>query len=374
MLFADIPGLNETKATLISAVKTHHVAHAQLLMGKEGSAALSLALAFATYINCEDKQENDSCGVCPSCFKFKKLIHPDLHFVFPVSTTKTVTKDPMASLFMKEWRGFVGENPFGNLNAWANYIGAENKQLNISVEESRNIIKTVSLKSFEAEYKILIIWMAEQMHPSASNAILKVLEEPPAKTIFLLITEQPEKILTTIQSRTQKIIVRSFSDEEVKNFLIKKYNLEEKNASRIAYLADGNMNEAIRLMGEEEEDHHQMFRDWMRICYKGGNVGELVEWCDMYSKLGKESQKNLLYYGLSMMRESLVYRVAGERLLRLEDEELKFVSNFSKVLSEEKISRISEILNEAAAHIERNANPKITFLDISFGISATLKK
>jgi len=374
VLFSEIPGLEEIKKTLIHSVRSNHVHHAQLFMGSEGTANLALALAYATYLNCEDKKEDDSCGQCSSCIKFKKLAHPDINFVFPVSTTKAVTKDPVSSLFLKDWRSFVLENPYGSLNQWGNFIGAENKQLNISVEESRNIIKTLSLKAFEAEYKVLLIWYPENMHVSAANAILKILEEPPYKTIFLLVTNNSERLLTTILSRTQKIKIPAFSEEEIKVALKQKLEVDDKKASQLAYLADGNLNEAFRLFKEVEEDHHLFFRDWMRVCYKKNNLLELVDWSENFQKLGREVQKSLILYGLNILRETLIYRVAGSgELVRLASEDLKFVEGFSKVLSEEKVERICGQLNEVFYHIERNANPKIAFLDVSLFISQVFK-
>jgi len=373
MLFSQIPGLDEIKKTLIQSVKNNHIHHAQLFMGTEGTGNLAIALAYATYINCENKLENDSCGQCPSCIKINKLAHPDFNFVFPVSTTKQITKDPMSNLFLKDWRSFVLENPYGNLNDWSNHIGAENKQLNISVEESRNIIKTLSLKAFEAEYKILFIWQPENLHVTAANALLKVLEEPTLKTVFLLVTNNSEKLLTTILSRTQKIKVRSFTEEEIKKGLMGIAQLDDKKANRLAYLADGSLNEAFRLNREVEEDHHSFFRDWMRICYKRSNVLELVEWCEGFQKMGREVQKSLLQYGLNMFRETLVYRFASAELVRLQEEDMKFVEGFSKVLSESKVEAIAKQLNDAYYHIERNANPKITFLDLSLFISSVFK-
>lgn len=373
MKFSEIPGLEETKKTLINSVKNKHVAHAQLFFGPGGSGNLALALAYATYINCENKQENDSCGICASCSKYNKLIHPDLHFVYPVTTTKQVTKDPLSHLFIKDWRNFVLQNPFGNLNDWSNFIGAENKQLSISVEEGRNIIKTLVLKSFEAEFKVLILWLPENMNVSAANAILKILEEPPEKTIFLLVTNNQDKIITTILSRTQKVKIRGFRDEEILKTLVGVHKVEEKRAQQLAWLAEGDYNEAMRLMDEVEEDNNQLFKDWMRLCYRKNNIKELVEWSEVFQKLGREAQKSLLQYGLTIIRECLVFRHASD-LLKLKEDDFKFVEGFSKVLSEDKIEDITSNLNEAFYHIERNANGKIIFLDTSFNLSAIFKR
>lgn len=372
MLFQHIPGLENTKRTLIASVKNHHIAHGQLFFGAEGSAGLAMALAYATYINCENKQENDSCGECPACQKNLKYIFPDLHFVFPVSSTKTKTKDISSRVFLKEWRTFLQENPYANLSQWGAFFGGENKQLSISVEESRGIIKTLSLKAFEGEYKILILWMPEMMNAASANAMLKVLEEPPAKTLFLLVTGDPEKIITTILSRTQLVRIPAFTDDEIVQELKGKYEVDEKKARQIAYLADGNMNEAFRLKEEIEENNEELFRDWMRTCYKR-DYTDLVGRAEDFQKMGKEMQKNYFQFGLNMLRESLIFISAGQDLLRLQEKEQQFMENFSKVLDLGKIDAISQQLNQAYYHLERNANPKILFLDVSLRICGIIR-
>ncbi|MCU0428509.1 MAG: DNA polymerase III subunit delta [Cytophagaceae bacterium] len=373
MQFKDIPGLEDVKKTLVASVRESHIAHAQLFAGPEGSANLALALAYATYIQCENRGEEDSCGECASCSKNKKYIHPDLHFVFPISSTKQVSKDPLSALFYKDWRNFLLENPYNNLVEWGNFIGAENKQLLISVDESRNVIKTLSLKSFESEYKIMIIWLPEVMRHEAANAILKILEEPPVKTLFLLVTNNLEKIITTILSRTQKVFIPAFEDTLIAGYLREHYQVDEKKALQLSYLADGNMDKAIRMMSEADEDHQQMFRDWMRMCFllyrKTSNLIELTEWSEMFAKLGRESQKNLLLFGMNILRETLVYKYTATSLVRLPQEDLTFVENFSKVLSDEKIEIISAKLNQSSLYIERNASPKMVFMAASFQIA-----
>jgi len=379
MLFANIPGLEEVKATLINSVKQNHIAHAQLFAGNAGSANMALALAYATYINCEDKQEKDACGVCASCTKTEKLIHPDLHFIFPVNTSKDVAKDPSSALYMKSWRAFMIESPYGNIHNWGDFIGTENKQPIINAEESRNIVKTLSLKSFEGEYKIMIIWLPELMKSEGANAILKILEEPPAKTIFLMVSNNIEKLLTTIQSRTQKIMVPPFLDENIKAHLVSRFELDDKKASRISFLADGNMNSALEMLKEDkEEDNHDMFRDWMRLCFQlyrsPSNLTELNRWTEAFGTLGREGQKNMLLYGINIMRETLVFKHSGNALIRLQEADLKFVENFSKQLSDEGIETISNALNDTFYHIERNANAKISFMNVSFQIASVFNK
>ncbi|HVD97447.1 MAG TPA: hypothetical protein VNB90_04525 [Cytophagaceae bacterium] len=378
MLFAEIPGQADVKKTLINSVKESHIAHAQLFAGSEGSANMAMALAYGMYINCENRQENDSCGECASCSKFRKLIHPDLHFVFPVNTTKSVAKDPMSALFMKDWRSFILSNPYPDLHSWGETIGTENKQLIINTEDSKNIIRTLALKSFEGEYKIMIIWLPELMKTEGANAILKILEEPPAKTIFIMVSNSIDKLLTTIQSRTQRVMITPFTDEEVKQYIIEKYSLDEKQATRIAFLADGNMNAAITMTGEAPEDNHDMFRDWMRLCFilfrKSSNLLELNQWSEAFAAQGREAQKTLLQYGINILRETLVYKHTGQQLVRLQSEDLKFVEGFAKVLSDDMIEAVSNRLNETFYHIERNASAKITFMDTSFFIASVFNK
>ncbi|WKN30289.1 DNA polymerase III subunit delta [Porifericola rhodea] len=390
MQFSDISGLDEIKESLIHSAQDGHVAHAQLFLGPEGSANLAMALAFATYLNSQSEGNQHSA----SLEKLNKFIHPDLHFVFPVSATKNISgKDVVSDSYIKEWRGFLAENPYGNPVDWSTFFGAENKQLNISKEESRNIIRKLSLKSFEGRYKIVILWMPEMLHPSAANGILKILEEPPEHTLFFLVANDVEKILPTILSRTQIVNIRAFTDDEVVQHLRVLEGLENagpedqrmQKLRQVATLADGNLNQAIKLMSEVEEDSHQLFREWMRLCYTQ-DYTKLVGMMDKIQKIGKEAQKGLMQYGLSMMRETLMILAANEisegqedvisqekRLIRVQGEELKFITNFSKVMSFDKVERVSQLFTQAYYHIIRNANPKIVFLDVSLKIGQTLR-
>lgn len=373
MLFSDIEGLHEIKRHLINSVVNNHIAHAQLFVGPEGSANLAMAWAFAAYLNCENRQESDACGSCSSCVKINKLIHPDLHFVYPVSATKNTSgKDLVSTTFINDWRAFLKEQPYGLLSDWSNAYGGENKQGNISKAESRHIIKNLSLKAFEGRYKIMIIWMPEYMHPTAANGILKVLEEPPEKTIFLLVAHDMEKLLITILSRTQKVVIPSFSDDEVESYLKNRHGLDSPRARQIVHMADGNINEALRLLNEAEDDTHKMFRDWMRFCFTR-DFTKMVEWAENYQKMNKISQKSLLMYGLTMMRETLIANYSPGNLQRLQGEELEFVKNFSKVIDADKLEKISDNLNVAYYHLERNANPKILFADLSLLIAGVIR-
>ncbi|MEP5363907.1 MAG: DNA polymerase III subunit delta [Reichenbachiella sp.] len=368
MRFADIPGLGAAKEQLIHAIKSNHVAHAQLFYGQEGSANLALALAYATYINCKNPTDSDSCGTCDSCTKMDKLVHPDLQFVFPVSSTKSVTgKNVVSSSYLKEWRAFLSDNKYGNLVDWSEHYGAENKQANISKEESRNIIKSLTLKSFEAEYKVMIIWLPEYMNVSAANGILKILEEPAEKTLFLLVTCEYERLLTTILSRCQLFKVPAFSDEEIKNYLIEAKGIEAGKAKKIAALAEGSLQAAVENIDSTEDDAHVMFRDWMRQCWVK-DFTSLNSTNDSFSKLSKTGQKLFLQYALNMMRQAVVSEYLVDEKEKLNDSEKDFAVKFGKALTTQKLEKISEEFSKAHYHLERNANVKILFLDLSLTV------
>ena len=373
MRFSDIPGLSEIKEKLIRAVSTGKVAHAQLFAGPEGSANLSMALAYATFLNCTNKQNGDSCGECPSCQKIDKLIHPDFHLIFPVSSAKNKTgKDVVSDTFITDWRQFIIQNPYAGPMEWSIAFGGENKQLNISREESRNIIKKLTLKSYEGEYKIMVIWLAEYMHPSAANALLKLLEEPPEKTVFLLTTYDAEQIIGTILSRVQQLKIRAFRNNEISDYLKQHFDLSEDEATKIASIANGSINQAMKLINAEEDPSNTSFHEWMRICFKN-DFPLMVHWADEFNKMGKTHQKGMFQYGLTIVRDSLLSQNNRNDLIHSNEKDKVFADNFSKALSLTKLEKLYNLLNSAFYHLERNGNPKIIFLDTSLQISAAFK-
>jgi DNA polymerase III subunit delta' len=370
MKFQDIPGLANTKKLLIDAVQSNHSAHAQLFVGGEGALNLPLALAYATYLHCENKGD-DACGSCAACSKNAKYIHPDTHFVFPLSNVKgDKDEDRFKADILKSWRAFLLEQPFGNLDDWTNYYGGEDKQALISREESREIVKTLSLKPFESKNKVMIIWQPELMHPSAANGILKILEEPPPHTFFILVTNAADKLLPTIISRTQIVTVPLLGDDEITKYLQER-KVEQSKIHKVIQLADGNINFAIKLLDSEEDDNTQRFTEWMRACFKR-NYGQLVTMAEDYHSLDKLSQKNLITYSISMMRETLLHRSGASEMNRTRGDELKFVQDFSKVMSLEKIEKSFKLMGDATYHLERNGSAKMIFLDLSLKISKTL--
>ena len=386
MLFNEIIGHDETKQLLLRSVKTNHLAHALLFDGPSGSANLTLALALAQYVNCEERQQSDgspsgvqaddACGRCASCVKIQKLVHPDLHMVFPVAN---LAKGKTSEAYLSDWRKFLLDTPYRTLPDWLETVGADNKQGNISAEEARNILQKLSLKAYEGTYKIMLIWLPELMNVPSANALLKVLEEPPAQTLFLLVTNQPDKLLITILSRTQRIAVRAFTDEEVTTHLRQHLNLDETTARRVAYLADGNLAEAQKLAKQNDTparsggpDNHTWFADWMRTCYRQDLI-TLVKQADQFDGFSKEKQKGLIDYSIRLYRDLFLWQQGASALLRLPDDELTFVKNFAKYLTIQHIEQIVADLNEAAYHLERNARAKMILLDMSLTFSRLIR-
>ena len=366
MLFKDIIGHQELKQRLIQTVKNGRISHAQLFLGKEGNGALPLAIAYFQYIACTQRQDDDSCGTCASCLKFAKLIHPDLHFVFPVNTTEKIKKDPVSDNFLQEWRQALLNNAYMSLFDWLEGIGIDNKQGNISVVESGFILRKLSLKPYESEYRLMLIWMPEKMSNSAANKLLKILEEPPAKTIFILVAEQYDQLLPTIRSRTQLVKVNKINDEEMRTYLMFEYQLSIEQAYEVVNLADGNFNEAIKLASETESEHYfmKLFREWMLLCFDKKFI-ELVDMIDVLESLKREKQKKFLIFCLHIIRESLVMAYSGDALVKAYGKEKEFLSKFHKRLIGADTMDIIEEFDRSIYHIERNANAKILFMDLS---------
>lgn len=376
MLFSNIPGLEEVKEKIIQAVKNNHLAHALLFHGPEGSANLKMALALATYLHCEQAQDHDACGTCPSCQRMAKLVHPDMNFAFPMPGTGESKEDEEEKKkidFVGAFRDFAINSAYGNISDWIYQNDFEKKQLNISKAAARQIIRTLSLKSFEGGYKIMLIWAPEYMNSSSANSLLKILEEPPAKTVFLLVTSQPEQLLTTILSRTQKIMIRAFTDEEIMAHLVSEDLCSREAATQIAPLADGNMREAYRMVDQVEDENTVMIRDWFRACYSI-QINEMLSFVELFSSKDKEAQKSLLLSGINVIREVMLDKSQVYDLMRSADTDRDFIHKLGvNVLDEDKLSKIYELLNQAYYFIERNANIRILYTDLSFKIARIMK-
>lgn len=367
MFFKAIYGQQQV-ATQLRAMWAHHrMPHALLLLGPEGSGKLPLALALAQYILCENRSDLEPCGNCSACHKMGRLIHPDLHFVFPVVGTK-MTSDQ----YLTQWRAAIEENPYLNANDWLQYIDAENKQGNINKEECLSIVKKLSLKTFESNAKIMLIWRPEFLGKEG-NRLLKLIEEPPENTYFILLAEQQELILNTILSRCQLLKVNSLTDEAMKAGLADRYpQLPEERRATISYLADGNFNEAIQLAAAKANDDAHLLLDLFRKAYLRNGV-ELANWTNDFAKLGRENQKQFFLYALHFLRECLQIKLLPERTARLGEQELKTGQNLMKLLDIEQIAAITQLFTDAAYHIERNGHPKIIMLDTCIQLSKVMK-
>ncbi|MBT6881519.1 MAG: DNA polymerase III subunit delta' [Flavobacterium sp.] len=376
MLFNQIIGQEHIKNHLQTSAKNGRIPHAQLFVGKEGSGTLPVAIAYAQFL-----LSHFSDNPTASELKVAKLQHPDLHFAFPVTTNDSVKKHPVSNLFLNEWRDFVSKQPYGGLFNWLQSIGVENKQGMIGVDEALEVVKKLQLKSYEGGFKVMIIWMAEKMNIAASNKLLKLIEEPPAKTIFLLITENEDQIITTIRSRCQALHFPVLSEQDIANELLLREKCSESDALKIATQAEGNYNKAVHLLHQDANDliFEQWFIAWIRTAFKAkGNaavIQELVVWSETIAKTGRETQKQFLDYCLQFFRQALLLNYKSPELVFLETQTPKFnLQNFAPFVHSENILAIEKELNDALYHIERNGNPKIILLDLSMKLTRFLHK
>ena len=371
MLFKDIIGQEEIKLRLIRSVQTNHIAHAQLFAGPEGVGKFQLALAYARYIQCTDRNEQDACGRCPSCVKYNKLIHPDLHFVFPV-----IKKGPSTICydFINEWRQFVTAHPYFSLREWLQEIGTENQQGGIFVNESDEIIRKLSVKPYESDYKVMIIWLPEKMNDQTANKLLKMLEEPFEKTVFLLVSNEPDTMLGTILSRTQCIHVRPVEEATLARALQSRYGVASQDSFQIAHLANGNVIRALENLSISEERDYllELFKQMMRLAY-GRKLKEMKKWSEEVAGLGRERQKNFLAYAQQMIRENFIYNLHQPELSYMTRPEMEFSSRFAPFVNERNTPAIMETLELAEQHIGQNVNAKMVFFDLALKFIMLLK-
>ncbi len=367
MFFRDVIGQESIIKRLIRQVSDNRISHAQLFLGSPDTGSVTLALAYARYIHCTDKQQDDACGKCLSCIKHDKLGHPDIHFFFPSAPNDEHKKDVSSKLFTDKWRSLIGNTSYFTYYQWLQKLGVENKQAIINAEDCNDIIKKLGMKSFESTYKIIFVYMIEKLFHSAAPKLLKVLEEPPLNTVFLMVSENRERILNTILSRSQIIKLPAPQENEVLQALTTTFGVEESKAKQIAFLSGGSITEALRLSQQDEEQlaDFDSFREWMRHCYRN-DVTSIIRWVEITSKGGREKQKSFLLYGLKIFRMCMLknYKLAG--LVRLEGEEDTFLKGFAPFVNHKNTIQIVEAFDKAIMHLERNANPRILFTDLSF--------
>lgn len=381
MLFSEVLGLPHIKSHLTTTADNGRIPHAQLFVGPTGSGTLPMAIAYAQYLLCQNKGAENDSGNQACNLKMENLSHPDLHFAFPVATNDKIKKHPVSGFFLEEWRKFIQETPYGSLFDWYQTLGIENKQGQIGVDEAQEIVKSLSLKAYEGGYKVMIIWMAEKLNTSSANKLLKLIEEPPQKTVFLLITEEEENIIQTIRSRCQTLHFPPLTEAVIAEGLITKENCEEKKAHSIAHRANGNYTTALHFLKHDAGDQQfeEWFITWVRSAFKAkGNkaaIQDLITWSETIAATGRETQKKFLLFCMDFFRQALLVNYKADSLVFMQPQTKGFtLDKFAPFVNGSNIIQINQELQDAIYHIERNANAKIVLTDLSIKLTRLLHK
>ena len=380
MLFSNVIGQDFIKSHLTQSADKGRIPHAQLFVGAAGSGTLPMAIAYAQYILCNNEAGENTGGNEVCNLKFDQIAHPDLHFAFPVATTARIKSHPVSSHFATEWRAFIKENPYGSLFDWHKHIDIEKKQGQIGVDEALDINKSLALKAYEGGYKVMIIWMADKMNSAASNKLLKLIEEPPNMTVFILITENEDRIIDTIKSRCQVLHFPRLSEKHLSNSLSQKYNLPEAEALKIAHQSEGDFNKAQRLLQSENDEliFEKWFVTWVRSAFVARNKKEviidLLQWSETIAKTGRETQKNFLQYCIQFFRQAMLQNYAVTELVFFETQTEFDLKKFAPFIHGNNISSIVSELEKAQYHIERNGNAKIILSDLSIKLTRLLHR
>ncbi|WP_346862419.1 DNA polymerase III subunit delta [uncultured Draconibacterium sp.] len=374
MFFKDVVGQDEIKKRLIRSVQEQRISHAQLFSGHSGTGKLPMALAYAQYISCKNRSDEDSCGVCPSCHKYQKLAHPDLHFVFPIYNAKQFNK-PVSDDFLPQWRTMVNANPYFELSQWLGHIDAGNAQGEIYERESESILRKLNLKSFEAEFKVMIIWLPEKMNQACSNKLLKMIEEPPSKTLFLLITENEEGVIGTIRSRAQLVKFPFVSNAALKEALLKMEGVDPEIVPDAVHLAAGSYIKALEYLtpGDDEQFYFQKFQEMMRFAY-ARKVSELIAWADEMAGIGRDKQKAYFAAALRLVREYFVSNLKRSEITYMNREEKEWAKKFAPFINERNIVAFADEFELAIKHISMNGNPRIIFMDTGLRMVRLIKR
>ncbi len=373
-MFKDVVGQYEIKQRLLRSARDGFVPHAQLFCGASGAGKYPLALAYAQYLNCENPQAEDACGECASCLKYNRLAHPDLHFVFPI-VKKTSPKMEVSDDYVSQWRQMLNRSPYFAYDQWLAEMDAENSQAQIFVRESEEVIRKLNLKIYEGKYKVMLVWLPEKFRQDTANKLLKIIEEPTPNTVFLLVSDAPEMILPTIQSRCQRINIPPLPKEEIAEALMQRFSLDETTANEVAHVANGSFTKALAILTNSEEQRYflELFKGMMRASYSR-NIKTIRAIADELSKIGRERQKNFLEYSRQMIREYFVSNVRRPELVYLNREEQEFGIKFSPFINERNIVDFAEELEVASIHIEQNVNAKMVFFDLCLKITLLIKR
>ncbi len=381
MLFSEIIGQGHIKSHLTKSASQGRIPHAQLFIGPEGSGTLPMAIAYAQYILCGNEAGENSGGNAACNLKFGNFSHPDLHFVFPVAANSEVKSHPVSAHFLKPWREFITETPYGSIFDWYKKIDIQNKQGQIGVDEATEIVKALSLKAYEGGYKVMIIWMADKMNTATANKLLKLLEEPPQKTVFILIAESEDDLLQTILSRCQLLQFGPLSENAISNRLANQLSIPQNTATKIAHQAQGNYNKALHLLHGDDDGYpfEEWFVQWVRAAFRAkGNaaaIHDLIAWSESIAGIGREPQKQFLHFCIDMFRQALLLNYRAGELVFLEPTVEKFkLENFAPFVNGSNINDIFKELSDALYHIERNGNARIILTDLSIKLTRLIHK
>ena len=373
-MFDNIIGQKEYIASLRTAIDNNRLPHALLISGNEGTGGLALAYAAAQYLICPHRHDGDACGQCPQCLQLGKLQHPDVHFVFPVVRKKNQKEAPISLDYMSEWRNAFLNNHYLTLNEWTTTSGEENKQAGIFVAEANNIIKTLSVKPFESDYRVMIIWLPEKMNEETANKLLKIIEEPNDMTHFFLVSQEPERIIGTIQSRVQRINLPPIADVDIQQALVSRFNCPQDKAIDYARMSHGSYVEALKLLNDDEERsfYFTKFCEMMRLSY-AKKLFDMKEWSEELSGIGRERQKAYLQYAQQMIRENFIMNFNTPSLNYLNESERTFSSRFHAFVNHNNVTGIMDELALAEKDIMQNVNAKMVFFDLSLKLIMLLK-
>ena len=364
MLFREVIGQEQVKQRLIESFQLGRVPHAQLFTGVEGNGKMALALAYAQYLNCKNRTEQDSCGICASCVKYAKFEHPDLHFSFPV--VKKGSEKAYSDDRLGEWRSYLLQSPYISIDGWIDCLGAENKQPQIYEAESARVIQKLSKKAYESEYKVLIVYSPERMNVTCANKLLKLIEEPEPNTLIIMVSDTPEDIITTILSRCQNVSIPPINIDALANVLVNQHLLSDTEAQNIGRMAMGSYLRAkeFLIQSENEQFNFEQFRSLMRLAFLKNVLG-MKEWSDVMSKIGREKQKQFFTYAQRIIRESFIANFRNNNLSYTSAFEDEFVAKFAPYVNEKSVTAMLMQMENAELHIESNVNAKMVFFDVA---------
>ncbi|MEZ4771796.1 MAG: DNA polymerase III subunit delta' [Bacteroidia bacterium] len=372
MKFSEVIGQEAAKTKVLEAIANNRLAHALMLTGPSGVGKLAMATAIAQYVNCLQPSDGDSCGQCTNCVKIKKGIHPDVRYILPIISKTEGGRTWLTEDYFAPFRETFFEDPYMSFSQWQRMLDGENKQLFISVHEIRELKRKIYLKAFEAPYKVVIVWNTEVLHQSAANAFLKLLEEPPDKTLLILTSSDPGRLLITINSRCQRIALSRIAREDIQQYLTGKKGMEPTAAAELAGIAEGSIGNALEFMSDSSQTLSDTYVEWLRAAYSG-NYEKISGQLEKIYKESKEFQKLFLEVSVRKMRDSLLFHLGKEEIAPVTESEKEFHQKFGQVVSPEKVEKITEEIEKSRRQISGNANPQLVFTALSLRMHQILR-